>query len=480
VRETAVTGADDATTDDSDGTPTARPVTILTGSLGAGKTTTLNHLLANSDQDIAVLVNDMGSLNVDAELVDVETTLEGGESRMAELSNGCICCGLQGELRNELFQLAESYEFDHLVIEASGISEPKPIAGQLVGGGAVGDRYDLGSIVSVVDTPRFAATFGDAVPERAGTDGEGRKPLSDLAIEQVEFCTTIIANKQDLVDNETADRAERLLKSLQPEATIHRATAGQVDPAVVLAETFDPETVNKSASWKQALEAAEDDDHEHADSGDDHGDGEHDHGHDHDHEEHNHEDHGHDRHDHEDHGHDRHDHDDHGYDHHDHDDHDHVHPPELYGVDSVTYRRRRPFHPKRFDAWLESVPEGVVRAKGIVWIAGRESQALTVSIVGRRSTVEVTGQWIASLPEGLREKYRRAQPEMAWDDKHGDREIRLALLGSDLDDSVISGLDDALVTDEEWAEGVGSVKNPFPQIESEQYQQGPEAPEPYR
>ena len=422
MRETAVTDAD------SIDTPNARPVTILTGSLGAGKTTTLNYLLANSDRDIAVLVNDMGSLNVDAELVDVETTLEGGESRMAELSNGCICCGLQGELRNELFQLAETYEFDHLVIEASGISEPKPIASQIAGGGAVGDRYDLASIVSVVDTPRFAATFGDSVPERASTDEDGRKPLADLAIEQVEFCTTIIANKQDLVDSETADRVERLLGSLQPEATIHRATDGQVDPLVLLDETFDPEVVNKSAAWKQALDAAETDDHEHSD-----------HGHE-----------------------------------------DHVHPPELYGVDSLTYRRRRPFHPERFDAWLDEIPEGVVRAKGIVWIAGRESQALTVSVVGQRSTVEVTGQWIASLPAEIQEKYRRAQPEMEWDDDHGDREIRLAVLGSELDDSLIRGLDDALVTDEEWDTGVDSADNPFPQIESEQYQQGPETPTPYR
>ena len=172
-----------------------------------------------------------------------------------------------------------------------------------------------------------------------------------------------------------------------------------------------------------------------------------------------------------------HDHDDHD---HGHDDHDHVHPPELYGVDSVTYTRRRPFHPERFDSWLDSIPEGVVRAKGIIWIAGRQQQALTVSIVGQRSTVEVTGQWIASLPENIREKYRRAKPEMDWDDEHGDREIRLALLGSDLDDSLLTGLDDCLVTDEEWTEGVDSAANPFPQIESEQYQQGPEAPTPYR
>ena len=452
-------------TSPTDDSPTQRPVTILTGSLGAGKTTTLNHLLSSSDRDIAVLVNDMGSLNVDADLVDVETSLEGGESQMAELSNGCICCGLQGELRNELFQLAETYEFDHLVIEASGISEPKPIASQLVGGGAVGDRYDLASIVTVVDTPRFAATFGDSVPERNGIDSNGRKPLADLAIEQLEFCTTIIANKQDLVENETADRVDRLLGSLQPEATIHRATNGTVDTAVLLESTFDPETVNASAAWKQVLSATESDEHFHSDHDPDDA---HSHAHDEDHDD------GH-SHDHDD-GH-SHDHDD-GHSH-DHDD-DHVHPPELYGVDSVTYRRRRPFHPERFDAWLDSIPDSVVRAKGMVWIAGRDTQALTVSIVGQRSTVEVTGQWIASLPASIQEKYRRAKPNLTWDDDHGDREIRLAVLGADLDDSLIERLDDCLVTDDEWAEGVESAENPFPQIEREQYERGPETPTAYR
>jgi len=386
VRETAVTRTDtDADTDDAADSPTPRPVTILTGSLGAGKTTTLNHLLASSDRDIAVLVNDMGSLNVDAELVDVETTLKGGESRMAELSNGCICCGLQGELRNELFQLAESYEFDQLVIEASGISEPKPIASQLVGGGAVGDRYDLASIVSVVDTPRFAATF-DETAERAGTDEAGRKPLADLAIEQVEFCSTIIANKQDLVDDETADRVESLLKSLQPAATIHRATGGKVDPSVLLDETFDPEAVNTSAAWKQVLAAGDTDDHGHDH---DHGDDDHGHGHDHEHEH------------------------DHGGDEHEHShDHDHVHPPELYGVDSVTYTRRRPFHPERFDSWLDSIPEGVVRAKGIIWIAGRQQQALTVSIVGQRSPSKSPASGLPASP--TKSNRSTDEPNQSW------------------------------------------------------------------
>jgi G3E family GTPase len=433
----------DVTDNAPDDSPEPRPVTILSGSLGAGKTTTLNHLLTTSDQDIAVLVNDMGSLNVDAELVEVETSLAGGESRMAELSNGCICCGLQGELRNELFQLGHSYDFDHLMIEASGISEPKPIAGQLVSGGPVGDLYTLETIATVVDTPRFAATFEGEKATREAPNSEGHKPLSDLAIAQVEFCTTILANKQDQVDDETAERVDRLLKLIQPEATIHRTTAGEVEPDRLLGSGgFDPKAVSTSAGWKQALDAADSEGESH----DDHG------------------------HAHDDHGH---AHDDHG--------HNHTHPPELYGVESTTYNRRRPFHPERLAAWLASAPETLVRAKGLVWIAGRDSQAYTLSLVGRQSQTEVNGQWIASLPAEHREKYKKAQSDLDWHDEHGDREQRLALLGTELyEKSLADGLDDCLVTDSEWAGEFEDVDNPFPELDGRVFKTGPETPDPYR
>lgn len=438
-------------TNTSDDAPDPCPVTILSGSLGAGKTTTLNNLLTSSNRDIAVLVNDMGSLNVDADLVEVESSLAGGESRVAELSNGCICCGLQGELRNELFQLGEGYEFDHLVIEASGISEPKPIAGQLLSGGPVGALYTLETVVTVVDTPRFAATFGDDTPELEGPDAAGRKPLSDLAIAQVEFCTTILANKQDLVDDKTADRVDRLLRLIQPEAPIYRTTGGQVDAELLLDGAFDPKTVSKSAGWKQAFDTADTDETQ-----------------------------SHQQHDNE-HSHDDHSKHNHSHTSQSHSGHDHAHPPERYGVDSVTYCRRRPFHPERLEAWLDSTPEGLIRAKGLIWVADRELQAYTLSLVGNQTSIEVNGQWIASLPEKHRETYRKAQPDLDWHDEHGDREQRLALLGTDLDaESVVDGLDECLLTDVEWAEGIEDVDNRFPKTEGQALTVGPDTPAPYK
>ena len=472
---------DQATDDDAAAEP--RPVTILSGSLGAGKTTTLNHLLATSDLDIAVVVNDMGSLNVDAELVDVERELEGGDSRIAELSNGCICCGLQGELRNELFQLGHSYDFEYLIIEASGISEPAPIAQQLAGNSPVGELYALDTTVTVVDAPRFAATFGEETPEREGADESGRRPLSDLAIEQVEFCDVLLLNKRDLVDDAAAERVERLASTLQPTAEQYWTTQGQIDPERVLGTgRFDAKTVANSAGWKRALAHAD----AHGDEtsgGHDHANGEHeDHDHsDHDHAEH---DHGHNHgHDDDNHGHDDdnhgHDDDNHGHDDQNHD-HDHLHPPEMYGVDSVTYRRRRPFHPERLKAWLSELPDGVIRAKGLVWIAGREMQAYTLSLVGQSSQIEVNGQWIASLPEDHQEKFRRAQPDLDWHAEHGDREQRLAVLGTDLSaDEITAGLDDCLVTDEEWESSLSAVENPFPEIEGSVLRLGSNTAAPY-
>ena len=444
---------DNETTKD-ESTPKPRPVTILSGSLGAGKTTTLNHLLATSDLDIAVVVNDMGELNVDAELVEIERGLDGGDSRVAELSNGCICCGLQGELRNELFQLGHSYDFEYLVIEASGISEPAPIAQQLAGTSPVGSLYGLDTIVTVVDAPRFAATFDDRPAEREGPDESGRRPLSDLAIEQVEFCDVVILNKRDLVDDATAERVERLVQTLQPEAARYWTTRGRIDPERVLGTgRFDPVAVGNSAGWKRALEHAEaHEDHTHG-SNEDHAhdvDESHEHGHG-------------DGQYHDDDDDDNDDDDDHHYDH---DDHEHLHPPEMYGVDSLAYRRRRPFHPERLKNWLTDLPAGVVRAKGMLWIAGREQLAYTMSLVGDSTQIEVTGQWIAALPAAHRERFRRSQPDLDWHDEHGDREQRLAVLGVDLPaDDLTDSLDTCLVTDEEWEDGVGDTENPFPEIE---------------
>ncbi|WP_254524578.1 CobW family GTP-binding protein [Natrinema caseinilyticum] len=417
------------------------PVTILSGSLGAGKTTLLNHLLSNAgDRKLAVLVNDMGAVNVDAELVaeGSELELEGG---VAELSNGCICCELQDDLETAVVRLARDRSFDHLVVESSGISEPAPVARLFTTESRVAARYDVDTLVTVLDTPAFLEAFaGDETPQRRGEEGD--RPLSDLLVEQVEVSNVVLLNKADLCSEAELAEAEELVRALQPDAKTIPTTFSAVDPDRLLgADLFNSKRVNDLPGWKRALAAAD------ADGG--HGGGDHD---------------GTppqrgestDRHDHEktdgrDEG--------NGDDHHSH--HGHHHPDEVYGVSSFVYRRRRPFHPERFAAFLESLPSAIVRAKGTAWIADNE---MRVSIAQAGPSIRATAQgpWIASLPEVERDLYRSNRPDLEWHDDHGDRRTELVFIGTDYDESALrTDLENALVTDDEWRVDAG-LEGRFP------------------
>ncbi|WP_306055341.1 CobW family GTP-binding protein [Natronococcus wangiae] len=399
------------------------PVTILCGELGAGKTTLLSGLLESAERDIAVLVNDVGEVNVDADLVEARTDLETGDEVVA-LENGCICCSLGGDLSRAVIRLWKEAEFDRLVIEASGVGEPEPIAHQFVRGPASGP-YDLESVATVVDARRFYDRFAevDGEPVRQGPDETGTRPLADLLLEQVEFCDLLVVNKCDLVDEAERERVVALLEALQPGAEIVTTEYGAVDLETLLDDDyFDFSAARESAGWKQAIET-DADDHEHADE--------------------------------------------HGHDHHrergDDGDHDHAHPPERYGIEVETYHRRRPFHPGRFASLLRSLPDGLVRAKGLTWIAGREKQAVTMSVAGAETTLEVTGRWIASFSEDRQETFRQGQPGLSWDEEWGDRESRLALIGRTLAwDDLESRLDDCLLTDAEMDEDWTDYENPAP------------------
>lgn len=436
------------------------PVTILCGELGAGKTTLLSGLLESTDREFAVLVNDVGAINVDADLVEARTELETGEEVLA-LENGCICCGLGGEFSRSVVRLQREREFDQLVIEASGVSEPEPIARQFVRGPAAGS-YDLAGVVTVVDARRFFDRFaagdgdddGDSdaddpdettgadgaepdPPTPSGPDESGTRPLADLVIEQVEFCDLLVVNKCDLVSEAERERVVALLETLQPRAEIVTTEFGSLDPDAILGtHRFDLEAASEAAGWKRALEGDDGDDHEHENDLD----------HDHEHNDHDHT-----------HSHPN-DHDDR-----EHDDHDHAHPPEQYGITVDSYHRRRPFHPERLTALLESLPPELVRAKGLCWIAGRERQAITMSHAGDQTTLEVTGRWIASFSEDRQETYRSGQPDLEWDEEWGDRETRLALIGRNLDrDALQDRLDDCLLTDAEMDGDWGAFENRAP------------------
>ncbi|SEP62791.1 CobW family GTP-binding protein [Natrinema salaciae] len=394
------------------------PVTILSGSLGAGKTTLLNHLLSNAgDRTLAVLVNDMGEVNVDAELVAEGSELELDDG-VTELSNGCICCELQDDLETAVVRLARDRSFDHLVVESSGISEPAPVARLFTTESRVAARYDVDTLVTVLDTPAFLETFaGEDQPERRGTAED--RPLSDLLVEQVEVSNVVLLNKADLCSEAELADAEELVGALQPDAETIRTEFSAVDPDRLLgAALFDAGRVNDLPGWKRALESADGDD-----------------------------------------GH---------ADHHDHDGraesrtddhHGHHHPDEVYGVSSFVYRSRRPFHPERFAAFLRDLPRSIVRAKGTAWLADNEMR-VSVAQAGPSIRATAQGPWIASLPEVERDMYRSNRPNLEWHDEHGDRRTELVFIGTDYDEGALrAALEDALVTDEEWD---SDLDGPFP------------------
>jgi G3E family GTPase len=415
----------------------AIPVTILSGSLGAGKTTLCNHLLRESgDRRVAVLVNDMGEVNVDADLLD-GADLASAEGGVAELSNGCICCELQDDFETEVSRLARTRDFDVLVVEASGISEPAPIARHFQTGSRAAARYDVDAVVAVVDARQFHDAFeGEGEVEKTETEDGEVRPLSDLLVEQAEFADVLVLNKCDLLDDDALAEVEELLASLNPDAEIRRSVHGDVEPGAVLeTRRFDPAAAGEKAGWQRALDHHEDGgevhDHAHGDGHDGHGDG-----HDHPHGD----------------GHN-----------HDHGDDGHRHPDEAYGVTSFVYRRVHPLHPGRFRAFLADFPGGVVRAKGRCWVAGREDTSLLLGQAGPSVRVEAVGPWIASLPEVEQDVYRSNHPDLAWDDEWGDRRTELVFIGRDYDeDAVRATLDDCLLTDDELSADWTTFENPFP------------------
>ena len=416
------------------------PVTILSGGLGAGKTTLLNHLLTvgGEEYDIAVLVNDVGEVNVDANLIENGSELSLEDGGVTELSNGCICCGLQNELDQELLRLAFDEEFDYLVIEASGISDPVPIAQRFVSPARASTLYDLDTTVTVVDAAQFHQAFVDGRPIKSTDDGS--RPLSDLLAEQVEFCDVLVLNKCDLVTEDEREAVGRVLETLHPGVDITRTTESAVEPDEVLGTgRFDREQAKRSARWKQVLSS------DHGGTGEPES-AEIDHGNGHSHDEGSERDNGHDG-----------THDGQG------DDHDHRHPPEEFGVDSFVYERHRPFHPERFSEWLRSFPESVVRAKGHLWVAGRERYALDLSQAGTQTHVEVNGRWAVTVPKFQRDSYRESRPDLHWDEQWGDREIKLVFIGAGMDDSAIAAaLDDCLLSEPEMAGNWDELENPFP------------------
>ncbi|MFB6126255.1 MAG: GTP-binding protein [Halolamina sp.] len=388
------------------------PVTILSGALGAGKTTTMNHLLTNAGgREIAVLVNDMGEVNVDADLVE---NREGG---VAELSNGCICCDLRDDLEVEVSRLAREREFEHLVVESSGISEPAPVARQFTTG-AASAPYELDALVTVVNAETFLDTVsdgGEVETEDVRRTRQGQaeretetRPLSDLLVGQVECADVLLVNKCDLAGEATLSTTEEFLGSLNPEARQLRTVEGQVDVGELLGTgLFDLETTSETAAWRRAAEHA---------AGD------------------------------------------HGHDHDGDDDGAHGHSPQTeYGVDSFVVRARRPVDPAAFEAFVRGLSEATIRSKGTVWVADRD-HAFEYGQAGPSARVERGEPWVAAMSAARREMQRRMNPDLPWDDEHGDRRTELVFIGREQDEAAIREAFEACLL----APGTPPETDPFP------------------
>ena len=386
------------------------PVTLLCGYLGAGKTTLLNRVLTNQKgYKVAVIVNDIGEVNVDERLISKEAQIK-DTSSIVPLTNGCICCTLKSDMVNQIEDLMKTGKYDYIMIEASGVCEPMPIA-QAIETIEIGK---LDNVVGVVDASRLVEEFDEG--KALLKEGIEEEDIESLLIQQIEFCSTLIVNKRDLVTDEQMKMVRAVINKIQPTVKVIETTKCDVPVEEIMGtDRFDFETVYASAGWVKELEAHENEEDD--DDDDDHD--EHEHGH-HDHEDHNHEHEGHEHHHHE-----------------------HKHEGESedeYGIGSFVYYRRRPFNRNKLDAYASNWPRNIIRSKGVIWFSDEDDMAYVLETSGRQIQAGYSGNWLASCPPAEQKKVLAEEPEMKkdWDEKVGDRMIKLVVIGRHLDKEQIS------------------------------------------
>lgn len=371
--------------------PNASPVRIalITGYLGAGKTTLLNNILANGrGVRAAVIVNDIGEVNIDADLIAQGGMVNTADESLVPLTNGCICCTLADDLARQLAELAESGRFDHIIIEASGICEPIPIAFTIDNFCKQevlrGVEIDLDNIIAVVDSRRMFDQFHGGRDLLA--DGIGDEDIEALLIQQIEFCTTMVLNKADLVSPGQLAELRALVRGLQRKATIIEAEHGQVDIGEMLStDRFDFDAAYGSAAWMEALEHPE----------------------------------------------------------------EHENPEVLeYGIQTLVYERRRPFDMDRLQQFAQSWPDEIIRCKGLAWFADDPDMAYVFEQAGRQIHLQENGLFVDSAPDAERERVIEANPEIMeqWDPEVGDRMTKLVVIGRHMsEEGVVRGFDSCLV-----------------------------------
>lgn len=385
------------------------PITLLTGYLGAGKTTLMNHVLTNQDgYKVAVIVNDIGEVNIDAKLI-----AEGGfiqekdNGKVVPLSNGCICCTLKEDLMQQIVDILKTRKFDYIMIEASGICEPLPIAQTITLLANSLEQYGLpkmcrlDNVVTVVDSMRLATEFGcgeDLVKENIDEED-----IENLLIEQIEFCNVIVLNKVDDVTKEQLNTVKAVIKKLQPNAKIIETNYAKVDVKEIMdTNNFDFERITSSAGWIQEMEHDEEKYDEHEEE----------HHHDHEHEHH-----------------------------HDHEEGE----AEEYGISTFVYTSRKPFDVTKFEKYInEEFPKTIIRCKGLVWFKSDYDMSYLFEQAGKQFKITETGYWLASAPKEDLEQIVKNDPDALkdWDEEVGDRMIKLVFIGRKMDkEQIIKDLD---------------------------------------
>ena len=383
------------------------PITLLCGYLGAGKTTLMNMILANQKgYRVAVIVNDIGEINVDASLIENGAKIT-DKSSLVPLTNGCICCTLKTDLVMQIENLIAIGKYDYILIESSGVCEPMPIAQAI----ETIRNGRLDNVVSVVDAKRLADEFSDG--DRLLKKDMEEEDIESLLVQQIEFCSTLIINKTDLVTEDQLKKIRAVVRKLQPHVKVLETVRCAVPMEELLATNrFDFEAVFESAGWiaeleKRAEKEEEEHDHDH----------EHDHGHDHGHEHHHHE-------------------------------HKHEGDEEdEYGIVYFVYYRRRPFNRLKLDEYAGKWPRNIIRSKGIVWLSDDPSTVYVFETSGRQIQAGPSGRWLATLSKREREQVFAEDPEAKkeWDEKVGDRMIKLCIIGQKLDKTKIGAELDALL-----------------------------------
>jgi len=414
------------------------PVLLLTGYLGSGKTTLLNRILSNKRGiKFAVIVNDIGEVNIDADLIQQGGIVNQQDDSLVALQNGCICCTLKMDLVQQLQDIIAMQRFDYIVIEASGICEPGPIAQTICSIPQMVPevtRYGvprLDCIVTMVDALRMRDEFGSGLDlMRQNIDEED---IENLVIQQIEFCNIVLLNKAAEVTADELGRVRSIVHELQPKAEIIDCNFGDIDlDKIINTNLFDFDSVATSAKWIEEVEKHHDEDeeedhHHHDDDDDDDDDDDHEHEH-HEHEHHEHE---------------------HGHHHHHHHHHDEGEAEE-YGIGTYVYYRRRPFELGLFDEFVaRKWPKGIIRAKGICYFRDEQENCYVFEQAGKQVSIRNAGQWYATMPKAELKQFMERNPGLQrdWDEHYGDRMQKLVFIGQHLDKELIAAELDKCLTD---------------------------------